>query len=60
METLHQAHVFTELERGLYTGHNKRHAAYGHEPWRDHILSPYRTEEKEEYEETSAAFFFRL
>ena len=60
LETLHQAHVFTELERGLYTGHNKRHAADWHEPWRDHILSPYRTEENEEYKETSAAFFFRL
>ena len=29
LETLHHAHVFTELERGLYTGMNKRSSADG-------------------------------
>ena len=31
LETLHHAHVFTELERGLYTGMNKRSSADGGE-----------------------------
>ena len=35
-ETLHTAHVFTELNRGLYTGANKTAKLDG---WKDHILA---------------------
>lgn len=60
LETLHHAHVFTELERGLYTGFNKRSDSDGKEAWREHILGPETTTEDEPHEETSAGFFFRL
>ena len=36
LETLHTAHVFTELNRGLYTGSNKTGKSGG---WKDHILA---------------------
>ncbi|CAE7473081.1 Pif1 [Symbiodinium pilosum] len=36
LETLHTAHVFTQLNRGLYSGRNKTSAQDG---WKDHILS---------------------
>ncbi|CAE7341203.1 Pif1, partial [Symbiodinium sp. CCMP2456] len=36
LETLHTAHVFTELSRGLYSGLNKTAAQDG---WKDHILA---------------------
>ena len=45
MEALHHAYVCTELERGLYTGFNKRSEADGSE---------------DGCQETSKAFFFRL
>ena len=61
-ETLHQAHVFTQLELGLYTGHNapvkmNLKEERKHPGWTDHILA-----------DTTAAptqlpkvnFFFRL
>ena len=35
LETIHTAHVFTELNRGLYSGTNKKNKTNG---WRDHIL----------------------
>ena len=60
LETLHHAHVFTELERGLYTGCNKRRDSDGKQAWREHILSADETAAEGPYEETSAAFFFRL
>ena len=40
LETLHHAHVFTELGRGLYTGMNKRSSADGGEVWKTHLLGP--------------------
>ena len=36
LETLHTAHVFTELNRGLYSGANKKGKDDG---WKDHILA---------------------
>ena len=55
LETLHHAHVFTELERGLYTGMNKRSSADGGDVWKAHLLGP-----TDSGAETSQAFFFRL
>ena len=55
LETLHHAHVFTELERGLYTGMNKRSSADGGDAWKSHLLGP-----SDNGAETSQAFFFRL
>ena len=55
LETLHHAHVFTELERGLYTGMNKRSGADGGDAWKTHLLGP-----TDNGPETSQAFFFRL
>ncbi|CAE7216115.1 Pif1 [Symbiodinium sp. CCMP2456] len=42
LETLHTAHVFTELNRGLYSGLNKTAAQDG---WKDHILASTASEE---------------
>ena len=42
LETLHTAHVFTELNRGLYSGLNKTAAQDG---WKDHILASTAAEE---------------
>ena len=36
LETLHTAHVFTELNRGLYSGANKKGKDDG---WKDHIVA---------------------
>ena len=36
LETLHTAHVFTEVNRGLFAGMNKKAASDG---WKDHILA---------------------
>ena len=36
LETLHTAHVFTEVNRGLYSGSNKKAKDDG---WKDHILA---------------------
>ena len=55
LEPLRHAHVFTELERGLYTGMNKRSSADGGDAWKTHILGP-----TDDGPETSQAFFFRL
>ena len=42
LETLHTAHVFTELNRGLYSGLNKTSAQDG---WKDHLLASTQPEE---------------
>ena len=49
-ETLHTAHVFLELNRGLYSGLNNR----GKDGWRDHILAG------EDGRPTVANYFQRL
>ena len=36
LETIHTAHDFTELNRGLYSGTNKKNKTDG---WKDHILA---------------------
>ncbi|CAE7575749.1 Pif1, partial [Symbiodinium pilosum] len=42
LETLHTAQVFTELNRGLYSGRNKTSAQDG---WKDHLLASTQPEE---------------
>ena len=56
LETLHTAHVFTELNRGLYSGRNKTSAQDG---WKDHILSADSVPE-ERRPQTVVNYFQRL
>ena len=61
-ETLHAAHVFAQLETGLYTGHNapvKVNATEErkHPGWSDHILADARAAP---HQQPPVNFFFRL
>ena len=56
LETLHTAHVFTELNRGLYSGRNKTSAQDG---WKAHILSADSVPE-ERRPQTVVNYFQRL
>ena len=61
-ETLHTAHVFAQLEAGLYTGHNapvKTDAAEErkHPGWSDHILADVTAAATQQ---PAVNFFFRL
>ena len=53
LETIHTAHVFTELNRGLYSGTNKKNKIDG---WKDHILAA----EDEPEVKTVVNYFQRL
>ena len=52
LETLHTAHIFTELNRGLYTGSNRKGKSGG---WTDHILAA-----EDQSEDTVVNHFQRL
>ena len=56
-ETLHTAHVYTEIQRGLISGMSKRTRGRNDRSWSNHLLA---SEDPENPKDTVSNYFFRL